>query len=585
MGAFRADAILTHFVGCSEISAYQSGWRQGEAAEELNSHTYNMPMMMGMVSSLFRKSAVLLGLVFGVGLTPSCALATDNPLWFDKGRPNAEAGQAVKILLSAASDGLEPEDYEAEGLARAIASAEREQQLPADALVRLEMRLTEAMIRYLSDLHFGRIDPRQITANFIVPSPAAFDPGAHLRAAVAGHRLLETVRQAEPAIPLYTALRKALADYRVLAIDPAVVAAWEAGIPTFSGRKLEPGREYGGTALLAWRLALLGDFPQAEAVPVGRYEGVLVEGVKSFQLRHGLEADGVIGKQTLAQLDISPAGRVRQIELALERLRWTPLLLGPRMVVVNIPEFTLRAYEIVNSRVEIKLVTKVIVGQAVKRQTPLFNMEMRYIEFSPYWNVPPSIAREEIIPRLKRDPAYFQQQDFEFLDDKGRTLADLSEANLLAVRQGKMRIRQRPGPKNSLGNIKFVFPNDDNIYLHDTPARLLFLRGQRDFSHGCIRVQDPVALAKFVLENKPEWTDERIQDAMKKGTSSTLRLEEPLPVVIAYITSIARKDGRVYFLPDLYDKDRQLDDALRRRSFELKRLRQNNSVLEQAGTK
>lgn len=537
-----------------------------------------------MVSSLFRNSAVLLGLVLNLGLMP-CAAALENALWFDKGRPKAEAGQAAKILLTAATDGLEPEDYEAEGLAQAIASAEREQQLPADALVRLEMRLTEAMSRYLSDLRFGRIDPRQINAKFIVPDVGGFDPEAHLRVAVAGHRLPEAVRQAEPAIPLYAALRKALADYRVLATDPAVVAAWESGMPKFSGRKLQPGREYSGTALLARRLALLGDLPEAEAVPGRRYEGALVEGVKSFQLRHGLETDGVIGKQTVAQLDISPALRVRQIELALERLRWTPLLLGPRMVVVNIPEFTVRAYEVVNGRVELKLITKVIVGRAMKRQTPLLNMEMRFIEFSPYWNVPPSIAREEIIPRLKRDPAYFQQQGFEFLNGQGQTLADLSEANLLAAEQGKMRIRQRPGPKNPLGDIKFVFPNDDNIYLHDTPARSLFLRGQRDFSHGCIRVQDPVALAKFVLENQPEWTDERIQEAMKKGTSSTLRLEEPLPVVIAYITTIVRNDGRVYFLPDLYGKDRQLDDALRRRSLELKILRQNNSVPRQAGAK
>lgn len=537
-----------------------------------------------MVGSLFRNSTVLLGLVLGLGLAP-CAVALDNALWFDKGRPKAEAGQAAKILLSAASDGLEPEDYEAESLAQAIAGAEREQQLPADALVRLEMRLTEAMSRYLSDLRFGRIDPRQINAKFIVPDATGFDPQAQLRAAVAGHRLPEAGRQAEPAIPLYAALRKALADYRVLAIDPAVVAAWEPCMPTFSGKKLEPGKEYSGTALLARRLALLGDLPETEAVPGKRYEGALVEGVKAFQLRHGLEADGVIGKQTLAQLDISPAVRVRQIELALERLRWTPLLLGPRMVVVNIPEFTVRAYEIVNGRMELKLVTKVIVGRAMKRQTPLLSMEMRFIEFSPYWNVPPSIARQEIIPRLKRDPAYFQEQGFEFLNGQGQTFADLSEGNLLAAEQGKMRIRQRPGPKNALGDIKFVFPNDDNIYLHDTPARSLFLRGQRDFSHGCIRVQEPVALAKFVLENQPEWTDERIQEAMKKGTSSTLRLEEPLPVVIAYITTIARNDGRVYFLPDLYGKDRQLDEALRRRSIELKILRQNNSVLKQAGAK
>jgi murein L,D-transpeptidase YcbB/YkuD len=188
---------------------------------------------------------------------------------------------------------------------------------------------------------------------------------------------------------------------------------------------------------------------------------------------------------------------------------------------------------------------------------------MRHIEFSPYWNVPPSIARGETLPKLRRDPAYFDQQGFEFVTRDGRVVGGFSEANVAAVQAGSMRIRQRPGAKNALGDIKFVFPNPDNIYLHHTPTPRLFQRDRRDFSHGCIRVEAPVELAKFVLANAPEWNEERIVEAMTRGRSNTLRLTDPLPVVIAYRTA-AVIDGKTHFFPDLYRKDAALAAALAR---------------------
>ena len=252
----------------------------------------------------------------------------------------------------------------------------------------------------------------------------------------------------------------------------------------------------------------------------------------------------------------------------MERLRWTPLLQGRRMVVVNVPEFVLRAYDVEGSQVRVRLTMKVIVGKALDTRTPLIDEAMRFIEFSPYWNVPPSIARKETIPKLRRDPAYFEQQGFEFVTASGRVVETLSAANLDAVLQGGWRIRQRPGPKNALGDIKFVFPNNQNIYLHHTPAPQLFGRERRDFSHGCIRIEAPVELAKFVLADSPEWTEERIREAMAKGESRTLALTHPVPVLIAYSTVIA-KAGRVFFYPDLYGHDRLLDQALRARSAAL----------------
>jgi murein L,D-transpeptidase YcbB/YkuD len=226
----------------------------------------------------------------------------------------------------------------------------------------------------------------------------------------------------------------------------------------------------------------------------------------------------------------------------------------------------LRAYEIRDGNFEMKVAMNVIVGNASKTRTPIFEAEMQYIEFSPYWNIPPSIIRGETLPKLRRDPAYFDQQGFEFVGRDGKASSSYSEENLDAVQRGEMRIRQRPGARNALGDIKFVFPNSDNIYLHHTPTPQLFKRNRRDFSHGCIRVEAPVELAKFILADEPEWTEERIVQAMTKGKSTTLRLQEPFPVIIAYTTAVVR-NGKIHFFPDLYGHDKVLDEALRQHSL------------------
>ncbi len=348
--------------------------------------------------------------------------------------------------------------------------------------------------------------------------------------------------------PLIDGLEAALPHYRQQAADPAVQAAWDERLVPLP-RKLEPDKPWAGLSQLIRRLVALGDLPAGTSIPE-RYEGAVVDAVVAFQKRHGLEPDGVIGRETLAQLNVTPQMRVRQIELNLERLRQLPF--ASRWVLVNVPEFSLRAY----AGNDEKLRMKIIVGKALRTRTPMLVEDLRFIEFSPYWNVPPSIARQETIPKLRSDPAYFDEQGFEFYSQAGGIDTTLSEENLTAVLAGKLRIRQRPGPQNALGGIKFVFPNRENIYLHHTPAVRLFARARRDFSHGCIRVEEPLALAKFVLAHQPDWDEERIKAAMAKGVSATLRLQEPLPVVVAYLTAIATEDGRVSFLPDLYGLDK-----------------------------
>ena len=364
----------------------------------------------------------------------------------------------------------------------------------------------------------------------------------------------------------YRRLRDALERYRALADHPA----WRDRLPPLPGGgarmvgALRPGLDYAGLTLLARRLVALDDLPPDLPLPA-RYEGPLPGAVEAFQRRHALVVDGVIGPATLAQLEVPPAARARQILLMLERLRWTPLMQGPRMILVNIPEFVLRAYEVNDGRIRIREEMKVVVGKALDRRTPMFDEDMRFIEFSPYWNIPPSIARAETVPRLRREPAYFAQQGFEFVAPDGAVATALSARRLDAVLAGGLRIRQRPGPRNPLGGVKFVFPNRENIYLHDTSAASLFARERRDFSHGCIRVERPLALAEFALQGMPEWTEERIRRAMAAGESSTVRLAEPLPVLIAYGTTLVKND-RIHFFDDLYGQDHLLDTALKQLS-------------------
>jgi len=352
----------------------------------------------------------------------------------------------------------------------------------------------------------------------------------------------------------------ALEHYRVLASedDFAILPATK--------KPVERGDHYAGVPRLIRLLTLVGDL-SAVAVPARSdvdsdvYDATLVAGVKRFQTRHGLEPDGRLGKGTLAQLNTPLSFRVRQLELALERWRRLPYDPSRRAIVLNLPEFRLRAFDPGH---QLALEMKIVIGKARGLETPLLSSELDSVLFRPYWNVPFSIQRKELLANIKRDPAYISKNDFELVTPKGVVVAqDAVSGTLLAqLRSGALHLRQRRGPKNSLGLIKFVFPNEYDVYMHDTPAKSLFSRARRDFSHGCIRLENAQNLAEWVLRDESGWRQDRIVAAMQGTESISVKLTNPIPVMTIYVTAVVAENGEVHFFEDIYGKDAALEQEL-----------------------
>lgn len=483
------------------------------------------------------------------------------PVWFIRNEPRPALTAALRELRSASSRGLTLEDYDVAALERAVHSATAAG-AGSEVIANADVAATTAMLRFLSDLHFGRVSPREVAPHYRANAKdARFVAG--LREAAASDRLVALIDAAEPAFPVYARLKQTLAHYRKLAAEPAPALP----PPDSGSAKVVVNDMYAGVPALHDLLVRLGDLPSDAQRPVeGRFTTELATAVKRFQSRHGLRPDGVLGKQTLAVLNVPLAERVTQIELSLERLRWLPVLPPGPAIAINIPSFQLWAFaDTADTRIA-TLSMPVIVGQAVRTETPIFIGEMRAVEFSPYWNVPRNILSNEILPRLAHDPAYLQREDMEMVSTRGdaRVLASVDAESIEGLRAGEFRLRQRPGSKNAMGGIKFVIPNAMEIFLHGTPARELFERTRRDFSHGCIRVRDPKALAEFVLGRNPEWSSDTIGSAINAGKSRTVSLASPIPVIVFYTTAIVDGNGRAIFLADLYGHDRKLLDQLRR---------------------
>ena len=475
--------------------------------------------------------------------------------WVVRSRPTAKARIVIKRLQAADNDGLLAQDYDSPLWADRLAKlAVPGRPAPESELLRFDLALTVCAMRYSLDLHLGRINPQPFQAAFDV-EPDIHGPSDFLRKKVLSAADVEAAfRSVEPTFPSYRRLVKAVQRYKKLALLDAGEALPAPETP------VRPADLYPGIPRLTRLLKLVGDLPRRAASSPSRYTGALAKAVKRFQRRHGLPPDGFLGEQTLRQLNTPLASRLRQLQLTLERWRWLPHRFSRPPILVNIPEFRLYAGSVQSQ--------KVVVGMAFKHETPVFVSQLTELVFRPPWTVPMSIQLAELLPKLEKDPSYLEKNDFEVIDGRDVILSTGAvSAELLArLRDGQLYLRQRPGPHNSLGLVKFHMPNAYSVYLHGTPSRRGFWESERDLSHGCIRVEDPGALAAWVLRDEPGWTPARIREAMEGAGTVTVKLTEPVSVLLQYGTAAVKEGGEVSFFEDIYNRDAEEGEAFERRA-------------------
>jgi len=515
----------------------------------------------------------------GIAVAEFYADSSNQPAWFDD---DDAPRPAIKTLLDTLSradrQGLTVSDYGYDALAGQIQSIDDAPMSLAPAeLAALDVQLSLAFVTYAVDIHRGRIEPgRKIRPRWYKDLPPGDYAGALARATTEGS-VDDALAELRPPHAGYALLVKALADYRAI-VD-------NGGWPVIGdGPLLETGMHDMRVPELRRRLHITGDLPLGTAAGESVEDGVsgldrmaheppvdlgstvfdreLAASIRHFQTRHGLASDGRVGPATTAALNVSAAARTHQIELNLERWRWLPGDLGERYVMVNIPEYRLRAFE--QDRPVLQM--NVVVGDAYDdRATPVFSDRMKYVIFRPYWNIPHGIAVKEILPKARANLGYLASRQYQIVKVFGPNAKPLAatQANLDRVEAGALNMRQAAGPHNALGLIKFMFPNEYSVYLHDSPAAQLFSRTERGLSHGCVRVADPAALAEFVLDGRPEWTRERIDAALHGGERQYVSLARELPVYLIYWTAFVNDDG-VQFRNDLYNHDPQLERAMQR---------------------
>jgi L,D-transpeptidase YcbB len=478
--------------------------------------------------------------------------------WVKDRKPTPQATAMIALFGQSDHKGLVPEDYD---VSRWPARLQKLKASPGDVdLANFDTALTVSTMRYIRALHVGRVNPQTLGLKLDVDN-RKYDMGEFLcDKIIASSDPAAVVKTVEPAFPGYWRTLDALHRYREFA---KVDTGEQLTVPA---KPIAPGGTYASLPRLIQLLRLVGDLPPDTAVDANStaYQGAVVEAVKHYQIRHGEFGDGHLKAELIHEMNVPKEQRVRQIELTLERWRWLDHSFSQPPVVVNLPEFKLRALD---DNYQIALYKSVIIGKAYGFKSPVFEKEIKYVVFRPYWMVPATIQREEIVPHVEKNRSYIAQENFEVITPEGQVVTDgiISDEVLAKLKAGQLHVRQKPGPTNSLGLVKLIFPNDDNVYLHGTEAPELFSREVRDFSHGCIRVEKPADLAAWALRHNPGWSVERVT-AMMNGTENnvTVNLEKPIPVLIVYGTVAVDDKNNVLFFDDIYGYDIQLDEALKK---------------------
>jgi murein L,D-transpeptidase YcbB/YkuD len=480
----------------------------------------------------------------------------DSLLWVQNGRVRPQGLAVIGLLQNADAKGLDPEDYDGPRWKDRLLRLE---QKPSEQdLVSFDTALTVSAMRYIRAIHCGRVNPKEF--KFELDTEGKQLP-------LAEFIQNQILNAGEPAAEIQKLEPPFLGYRKLLALLPVYegYAKQDDGqkLPTVT-KTVRPGQPYAGVVHLGWFLKTIGDIPAGVQLnPTATiYDGALVEGVKHYQDRHGETPTGNLDPRTINELNTPPAVRIRQIKLTLERWRWLPHSFPQPPVVVNLPEYRVRA---MNPDGTVALYKNVIIGKAYGHKSPIFEKEIQHVVFRPYWEVTPSIQRNEIVPHIQKDPTYIAKHNFEVVTPKGEVVTDnqVSPEVLEGIRSLHLMVRQKPGATNSLGLVKIIFPNPDNVYLHGTDAPELFSQDIRDFSHGCIRVEQPEDLVAWVLRNNPGWDLERVKATMN-GEKNNLQvnLVARIPVLIVYGSATVNEENQIRFFDDIYGYDADLDKAL-----------------------
>jgi L,D-transpeptidase YcbB len=484
------------------------------------------------------------------------------PQWFGVEGLRPSAWTLVEAIRNADREGLNPEDYHLKAIEQALNELSGKAFPPdgskAHQWADLDLMLTDAYLLLGSHLSGGRINPENLHADWLL-TPRSMELAYLLGHTDSPAQLSHLLNGLKPRHKGYQDLLTALHDLQEISS--------RGGWPQVrTERILKPGDLDAGITTLRERLRLSGDLLCAETpAPPEIYDPALVSAVEKFQQRHGLNPDGVIGPKTIDTMNVTVVQRIRQIDLNLERWRWLPRDLGDRYIIINTAAFRLSVMD--HGRETMAM--RVVVGRPA-RQSPVFSADLTYMVLNPYWNVPRKLAVEDILPKAKKDAGYLIDHKFKVFEGWDADAQELDPRSIQWAAYSEHSfpfwLRQEPGRENALGRIKFMFPNRFAVYLHDTPQKSLFARAQRDFSSGCIRVEQAYALADYLLSDDPHWTPKKLRKTIEKERQSVVHLAHPIPVHLQYMTAWVDPDGTLQFREDIYQRDEKLDHALRNRT-------------------
>ena len=462
----------------------------------------------------------------------------------------AKVKDLMQSIDKVSEDGLLPDDYHRRQL-QAL-SEQIHAQSPPDPqlLAQRDLLMTDALILLAYHLQVGKVDPVRLDPNWnMSPQNGTGNPVILIQDAIDSGSIYQFIADIRPRDEYYNYLKASLSKYRSIQNG----GSWQ---PMPKGPTLKKGIENGRVDLLRRRLMATGDLVSTPGGSTTLFDDDLAKAVEHFQRRRGLKPDGIVGKNTIKALNVSVQVIIDQIRINLERIRWVMNEDLTEFIFVNIPDF--RMYYVRDEK--IKWSTRAQVGKPF-RQTPVFKAQMTYLDFNPTWTIPPTILAQDILPAVIRDPNYLSQRNIQVVDKKGKEIKARSiDWSQYSGKNFPYQLRQKPGPNNALGRVKFMFPNKHAVYLHDTPSKNLFESESRAFSSGCIRIENPLELAQLLLGKG--WDDERIQQIIKSKKTRTVKLPRPVPVILFYLTALPAMDGEFQALKDIYNRDQAVLEEL-----------------------